>query len=318
MRISAVAAMVVFSVTLSAPVRSSIDIKLPIIWARPNHHVGFVDLPPRRMDAGRGHGAGQKGLAQTFLLPLRGGGRRARKFITKDKKAAHTRKTKSREKADARGAEGDKGGDAGGEVRDEAKGGEGEEGGGGERVPEGGSKSRGSWIRNPRLRERFLRRHRQKQGRGAAAEDGGGEARGKAGKAAEEERVIDAMRGIKKKVSKDRGTPTFKVWSGTEKMGTVKSRTAPAKTKDGADWRDGDAGGGEDGEGEAEAAWKSGRRKRGEGGSTGGLGGGDDLRGDDEDSGVGGDSGGDGSEEGGTAGDVEANETLMDFFGTLT
>jgi hypothetical protein len=89
MRTSAVAAMVVFSMTLSAPVRSSIDTKLPIIWARPvNHHVGFVDLSPRRMDAGRGHGAGQNGLAQTFLLPLRGGGRRARKFITKDKSLA--------------------------------------------------------------------------------------------------------------------------------------------------------------------------------------------------------------------------------------
>jgi hypothetical protein len=144
MRFSAVAAILVFSMTISAPVRSSITTKLPLSLS---HHLHLH--------------------AHTVLLPLRGGGRRARKFITKDKKAAHTRKL-SRTKAAARAAEVEAGGAAGGEVR------EGEEGGGNGRVPEdniagGAGRSRASWIRNPRLRERFLRRHRMKQG--AASED---------------------------------------------------------------------------------------------------------------------------------------------------
>ena len=46
-------------------------------------------------------------------------------------------------------------------------------------------------------------------GRGAAED--GVEGRGAAGKASEDERVIDAMKSIRKKQSKDRGTPKFKV-----------------------------------------------------------------------------------------------------------
>jgi hypothetical protein len=101
------------------------------------------------------HALAWRGVA---TLQLRGGGRRARKYNPRNKKAQFTRKTRKSE-GEAAGSTG--GDQRGGEIRNAGRRGEGRT----EDKPEG--RRHGSWIRNPRLRERFLRRHRRVQQQGA-------------------------------------------------------------------------------------------------------------------------------------------------------